>query len=248
MYTKSHSADGPARSAEQVAYEYLRDGILTGWLPSGTPLRQEDIAARLGLSRIPIRDALRLLAARGLVTFEANRRAVVTLLQESDLSELFEMRAVLEGLAARHAVGHLTEQDLDRLAWLANRMDETEATGDLWMPSHDEFHELLCDRSGMPRLAGEIKRLRQRVEPYVRILIMVHGAAELKLSRHDSLLGVLRSGDPNQAEQALRGHVMQATREIRASLRSSQIDPSARGNDETKKPAEPPLPLRRSAR
>jgi DNA-binding GntR family transcriptional regulator len=248
MYTKTDSADGPARSAEQVAYEYLRDGILAGRLPGGTPLRQEDIAARLGLSRIPIRDALRLLAARGLVTFESSRRAVVTLLQESDLSELFEMRAVLEGLAVRHAVAQLTRQDLDRLAWLANRMDETEATGDLWMPSHDEFHDLICDRSGMPRLAGEIKRLRQRVEPYVRILIMVHGAAELRLSRHDSLLRVLRSGDPNQAEQALRGHVMQATREIRASLRSSQLAPSSHANAEMKKPAEPRPPLRRTAR
>jgi DNA-binding GntR family transcriptional regulator len=216
--------DGPQESAEQTAYKSLRERIVSGRLPGGSPLRQERLAAEFGLSRIPVRDAIRHLVASGLVTFESNRRAVVTLLDECDLSELFAMRSVLEGLAARHAVPNLSERDIERLVWLANQMDQTERNVDLWMPIHVEFHELICDRSNMPRLCTEITRLRQRVEPYVRVMISLRGVAELRLSRHNSIIKAIRGQDPDCAERTLREHVMQASREIRYSVRSSQLN------------------------
>jgi DNA-binding GntR family transcriptional regulator len=198
-------------------------------LVGGEPLRQEQIAAELGLSRIPVRDAIRHLAGSGLVTLESNRRAVVTLLQEEDLSELFAMRAVLEGLAARHAVQNLSDGDFDRLSWLAGHMDELDTQADRWMPMHVEFHDLLCICAGMPRLHTEITRLRHRVDPYVRLLITICGAAELRLSRHKTIISALRGRDPDRAEKALRDHVMQALREIRTAIRSSQLTlPSAK--------------------
>lgn len=223
MYTLIRNGDGPQQSAERTVYEYLHGAILSGRLPGGTPIRQEEIAALLGVSRIPVRDAIRHLAAAGLITFESNRRAVVTLLKEDDLSELFAMRAVLEGLAARHAVANLTGDDLNRLVWLAEQMDQKDSTVDLWMPVHIEFHEFLCSRAGMPRLAAEINRLRQRVEPYVRVQIALHGAAELRLSRHGAVVKGIRGRDPERAERIVRDHVMQASREIRATIRSSQL-------------------------
>src|SRR5437016_14114112 len=133
MYTNIQKAARPAQSAEWSAYEYVRQEILTGRLPGGSPVRQEAIAARLGVSRIPVRDAIAHLAADGLVTYESNRRVIVTVLRENDLSELFKMRAVLEGLAARHAAANLTDKDLDQLAWLAARMDKTETVEDQWI-------------------------------------------------------------------------------------------------------------------
>lgn len=223
MYTNMRSPHEPAPTAEWTAYDYLRHEILSGRLPGGTPLRQEAIAAKLRISRIPVRDAMRHLIAAGLVTIESNRRAIVTLLRESDLSELFQMRAVLEGLAARHAVAHLTDEDIDRLTWLAARMDRIESIAEEWMPVHDEFHEILCNRSGMPRLAAEINRLRHRVEPYVRVLITLHGAAELRMSRHKNLIAGIRDRDPDRAEQAVREHVTQASREILTSIKTSPL-------------------------
>jgi DNA-binding GntR family transcriptional regulator len=214
---------GPARSAELTAYEYLRGEILSGRLPGGTPLRQEAIAAQLGMSRIPVRDAIAHLAASGLVTYEANRRVIVTMLGESDLSELFEMRAVLEGLAARHAVEKLTRQDFEQLSWLAARMDQTERDEDQWIPIHHEFHELLCRRAGRPRLAREIQRLRQAVEPYVRVLISIHGAAELSKSRHEVLVKSIQGRDPAGAEQLVRDHIHEASEAIVATIRSSRL-------------------------
>jgi DNA-binding GntR family transcriptional regulator len=230
MYTDMQIS-GPAQSAERIAYEYLRDEILSGRLPGGSPVRQEAVAAHLGVSRIPVRDAIAHLAASGLVTYEANRRVIVTVLKEKDLLELFEMRAVLVGLAARHAAPHLGADDLSQLTWLAARMDQTETAEDKWIPIHYQFHEVLCQRAGMPRLLREIVRLRQAVEPYVRVLISLHGAAELGTSRHDSLVEGIRNRDPDRAEQLVREHILEASRQIIATIRSSRTGSGAQPPD-----------------
>lgn len=230
MYTNMR--DGPPPSAEWVAYSFLRTEILTGRLTGGTPIQQQGVATRLGISRIPVRDALRHLIAEGLVSAESNRRVVVTKLGDKDLFELFAMRAVLEGLAARHAMSALTKTDFERLKWLAARMDETETASDVWVPMHREFHELICRRSGMPRLVREIDRLRRSVEPYVRVLIALHGAAELRVSRHRTLVTKLRDANADRAEELCRAHVLAASQQIMRTIRASRsgtvLDPQGR--------------------
>ncbi|HZZ95161.1 MAG TPA: GntR family transcriptional regulator [Usitatibacter sp.] len=217
------SPGGPVQSAEWIAYEFLKNEILSGRLPGGSPVRQEAIAAQLGMSRIPVRDAIAHLVAGGLLAYESNRRVIVTVLKEADLVELFAMRAVLEGLAARHAIAKLGAGDFEQLSWLASRMDKTDRSGDQWVPIHHEFHDLLCRPAGMPRLFAEIHRLRQRVEPYVRMLISLDGAAELRTSRHNQLVNsIVRNRDPEHAEKVVREHIEQASRTIAATIRSSQ--------------------------
>lgn len=223
---------GPVRSAEWTAYEYLKGEILAGRLPGGAPIRQEAIAAQLGMSRIPVRDAIAHLAASGLVTYESNRRVIVTVLKEADLVELFEMRAVLEGLAARRAIAKLTPADFEQLSWLATRMDKTDRQEEQWIPIHNEFHELLCRRAAQPRLSAEIQRLRQRVEPYVRVLISLDGAAELRSSRHNQLVNsIVRNRDPDHAEQVVRKHIEQASVAIAAAIRMSQEQSERKNSD-----------------
>jgi DNA-binding GntR family transcriptional regulator len=139
-------AHGPTLGAERFAYEVLKKEIIAGDLPGGTQLAQADIARRLGISRIPVRDAIRHLAMNGLVTLGPNRRAHVTVLRDIDLIELFQMRAVLEGLAARNAARNLKQKDLTELARLAEHMDEAEDKIEQWMPLHDEFHRLIYTR------------------------------------------------------------------------------------------------------
>jgi len=228
---------GPAQSAERTAYEYLRGEILSGRLAGGSPIRQEAIALLLGMSRIPVRDAIAHLAASGLVAYEKNRRVVVTVLKEADLVELFEMRAVLEGLAARHSVAKLTKADFEQLSWLAARMDQTENSEEQWIPIHHEFHELICRRAGLPRLFAEIQRLRQSVEPYVRVLINLNGAAELRSSRHNQLVhSILQDPSPDGAERLVREHIEEASCAIAASIRSSQEEPPEEPKPEVAKP------------
>jgi DNA-binding GntR family transcriptional regulator len=213
MYTDRRDS-GPAGSAEQAVYDYLHGEILSGRLPAGSAIRQEEIAKHLSLSRIPVRDALRHLAADGFVTVEANRRAVVTLLQPKDLLELYEIRAALEGLAARHAAERLTDAEIDHLSWLAQRMDQTEANSDQWLPIHDQFHDLLCGACGMPRLIQETRRLRKSLQPQIRMLMLGSGVLELRTSHHSDLVKAIRPRDPARSEQAVRHHVQQAAIDI----------------------------------
>ena len=224
METSRMLPTGPSQSAERNVYEHLRQEILMGVLPGGATLQQEEIAARLGVSRIPVRDAIRHLINDGLVNIEVNRRAVVTALQESDLIELFEIRSALEGLAARHAAPNLTDADIEQLEFLARRMEEANTSNEGWLPVHREFHDILYGRCNMPRLMKEIMRLWYNVEPYVRVFIMLHGAAELDSSSHRSLMQDIKSRDPNRVEKAIREHVIQASAKIIETLQHSRAN------------------------
>jgi DNA-binding GntR family transcriptional regulator len=246
MYTDRRDS-GPARSAEQAVYDYLQAEILSGRLPAGSAIRQGEIAKQLSLSRIPVRDALRHLAAEGFVTVEANRRAAVTLLRPDDLSELYEIRAALEGLAARHAAKHLTDSEIDHLAWLAQRMDQTETNRDQWLPIHEQFHDLLCAGCRMPRLIQETRRLRKSLAPQVRVLILQSGVAELPTNHHRDLVKAIRPRDPARAEEAVRQHVQQAAVDIISAIKntSKQVGventTSSRTRRATRKRIESPL-------
>jgi DNA-binding GntR family transcriptional regulator len=213
---------GPTLSAERLVYDYLRDRILRGEIPGGAPIRQQDIANELHLSRIPVRDALRHLSAEGLVQIESNRRVAVTSMTLNDVKEIFLMRAALESLAARAAVANLSGPDLARLTVLVDRMERVEAHPDEWVQIHDEFHRLICVQSLMPRLQREVERLRAAVEPYLRVFIAAHHVGELRSSKHRGLLAALKKGDGDLAERAMRAHVECALKEICMSIKSTK--------------------------
>jgi DNA-binding GntR family transcriptional regulator len=194
-------------TAQEQAYAYVRERILSGRYPGGMRLDLDRVAAAIGTSRLPVREALRQLDGEGLVTIRPNRGAVVTQLTAGDLVEVFEMRAVLEGLAARVAVGRLDADDLDDLARLAGRMERSRGDGRAWLRHHDAFHDLICCKSGRPRLVEQTALLRRSVEPYLRVHVGAYDPPELAGSEHAALVEVLRGADPDRAERALRDHV-----------------------------------------
>ena len=111
------------KTAQEEAYLYLRESILSGDLPGGTRLDIARVATHLGMSRMPVREALRQLASEGLVVIRPNRGVAVTQLTPEDVLEIFEMRAALEGLAARLARPHLDEAAFQDLEHILQRMD-----------------------------------------------------------------------------------------------------------------------------
>src|SRR5919106_4105756 len=157
MYTKSAGGRGNAAmprgngfgSAEQLVCDHIRRWILDGTRRADEEINQAEIANQLGVSRIPVRDALRRLESTGLLTIRPNRRAVVTSFTLADIYGIFEIRAALEGLAARHAVANLKSSDLielESLAQLLLRVTDLET----YLAKHDEFHDLIGLRSGIP--------------------------------------------------------------------------------------------------
>lgn len=202
-------------TAREHAYTYLRDRILTRKIKSGSRLDLDVVAKRLGVSRMPVREAVRQLASEGLLTIYPRRGVMVTVLASQDIFELFHMRAVLEGLAVRAALelGNIQAEQLAHLSRLAERMETVEREPLTWLRRHEVFHEYLCSRSNSPRLTSLIRNLRQSVEPYVRVFLSAY-TAEMPGAEHRSLLAVITDGDPVTAEHAMRAHITSAASAI----------------------------------
>jgi DNA-binding GntR family transcriptional regulator len=201
---KPGSQTTPA-SAQQQAYLFLREQIQAGRLAGGERIRPEDVAAELGVSRMPVREAIRQLDTEGLLTIRPNRGAVVTVFSPDHLTELFEMRAVLEGLCARRAAPGFDEDAGDELTLLVNRLNRAQGNPDLWIERHEAFHDFICKRAGRPHALAEARRLRASVEPYLRLSLMRLNDETAR--QHRELADVMLSRDPERAEAAMRHHV-----------------------------------------
>jgi DNA-binding GntR family transcriptional regulator len=226
---------GPGLSAERIAYDYLRERILSGAFPGGAPILQQEIANHLGVSRIPVRDALKHLSAEGLVIIESNRRVLVTKTTLEDVREIFSMRSVLEGLSARMGAENWQPPALQKLSLLVERMESAEADPGEWLRVHEEFHRLIWRQAGMSRLQRELQRLSAAVEPYLRVFLAGRGMGELEGSKHRALLDAIKTGDPDVAERAMRDHIDGAFSEIWDLINDAKSPPSSQRRNVTGK-------------
>ncbi|MFG1361405.1 GntR family transcriptional regulator [Xanthobacter pseudotagetidis] len=223
------------RSAEEMVFQYLRKAILAGEITEQTPINQAEIAAALKVSRIPVRDALQRLQSVGLLVIQPNRRAVVPSFTISEINEIFEMRASLEGLAARYAAENLTANDVAELAALAEMMRRLPDL-DSYTRRHDAFHDLIGQRSGLARVRKETNRLREIVTPYIRIHGDVSHSAELDEETHEALVDVFHKRDPDKAERAMANHIRGAGRQLMATLQGLTAGEPAAGVPRGKAP------------
>jgi DNA-binding GntR family transcriptional regulator len=214
-----------AATAQQEAYIYLQDQIVSGVLPGGCRLQLEEISKSLGVSRMPIREAIRQLDAEGYVTIRPNRGAVVTSRTPKEVLELFEMRAVLEGLAARVAVPNVTIPALEDIELDLARLRRLERQSVAWVERHDALHDVICRLSGRTRLCTDIGRLRLAARPYLRLYANLHANPEIKGHEHERIIDALRSGDGNRAERVMRDHIMANAEAIASCLPLSQAEP-----------------------
>lgn len=199
--------DSQAVTAEDEAYRHIHAGIRHGRYRGGQRLVPDAIASEIGTSRMPVREAFRRLATEGLVTIRPNRGVTVSGLNMDDMREIFEMRAVLEGLAARLAAPHITPATLAHLEAMLEPLERSDGTGHDWTASHRAFHEQLCALSGRPRLLRQIASLHSLVEPHMRLWALAVRPVEARAHHHE-LLAALGSGDAARCESAMREHVM----------------------------------------
>lgn len=207
-----------AVTAQQQAYIYLQDQIVSGALAGGRRLQPEVIARTLGISRMPVREAIRQLDAEGYVTIRPNRGAVVTSRTPEQVVELFQIRAALEGLAIRLAVPHVTEEAVADFMHEMARMRRLESNSVAWVEQHDRFHDLLCQLSAKPQLCAEIRRLRLSIRPYLRLYAKLHMNPEIRGYEHEHILEAMQSGDGERAERVIRDHVMANAESIASCL------------------------------
>lgn len=221
------AAPGP-RSTPVMVAEVLREAILRGILLAGQQLRQDEIARQLGVSHIPVREALRQLEAEGLVRLRPYRGFEVSELSPEEVEELYEIRIPLECQALRLAMPHLTPDDLRRAAEVLQAID-AESNPSAWSQLNMEFHAILYTPSRRQRLLNLIRTLRTNVDRYLRLYISVMHRKEYSQREHRKILEAVRARDVEAAVAALEEHLGIACRMLVDYLRRERR-PGERGS------------------
>jgi DNA-binding GntR family transcriptional regulator len=214
------------RTLDGLVAEEVRDRIVSGALPVGTRIDQQALAEELGVSRMPVREALRHLAAEGFVVLVSHRGALVAQLSTSEIIELYEMRGVLQGLAARLAIPNYTEKDLKELQRLLELMEKTKDVRK-WTKLNHDFHSRLEAPSGAQHLISLIQRLTLQCEPYMQISVQYLHAEESAVEGHHAIFNAYEDRDADGVEQAVRSHLISWGKEIAGYIEQQADEPEA---------------------
>lgn len=193
------------RTAGDMAYEMIREGILTGVFAPGERLRQDRLAEAIGVSRIPVRSALQKLESQGLITFEPYRGAIVNTLTVAQAREIYEIRAVLESHALRKAMRAMTPERLERVERLAHELNEVEG-GEEFLQRRTAFYRELYNARQQPQLVRLIDRLREEVARY-SLDHKVDYTRRPGERDHVQVLAFLRAADVDGAVHWLQDHL-----------------------------------------
>jgi len=204
--------------AEQ-AYTLLRDAILTHALPPGTRLSVPEIARQLDVSRSPAREAITRIQYEGLADYVPHRGAVVSHIDLASLAEIYTIREVLEGLAARLATENADEEWLAQLESLWSAHAEAIEAGDeaRRVELDGEFHRQIRTASQSPRLVESLDRLQGQIRLAMATTARQGGGPPAALAEHRSILDALHSGDGDASEELARDHI----RRLRESLETA---------------------------
>ncbi|MGQ0848578.1 MAG: GntR family transcriptional regulator [Actinomycetota bacterium] len=202
------------RSLRESVAEAIRNGILAGSLQPGDRLVEDDLASRLGVSRMPVREALATLETEGFVDLVPRRGASVAMISAEEAVELFEVRSMLEGLAARLAARRRVQVHLDTLKEIISEGRKAVRAGDrAAMPRlHQMFHVALAEASGNGYLYELAANLPAKIEWL--FATEVRERAPISWPEHARILELISGGDEERAEQVTRQHVDDSAREF----------------------------------
>ena len=197
-----------AGPASQRVADYLREAILGGDIGPGQRVRQAMVAERFGASRLPVREALRMLEAEGLIENEANKGARVPLLDSREVDIIYQMRERLEPLALSQSIPHLTAGDMRSLEQI---QDSIEINSDVrgFLQLDREFHLLTYSRCHFDQLTSMVTRLWNSTQHYRRAFVSSSGPGRMWVinSEHRLLLDAIQRHDTTDAERYLSGHI-----------------------------------------
>lgn len=209
-----------APTAQENVLRQLRKMILGGELSPGSQILQQEVAARLGVSRVPVRDALRTLEGQGLVTYSSHRGYHVRQVDISELLEIQDIRDILEGEALREAVGRVDESTFERMQEHLDAMTTAESDEDWasWNDAHREFHFSLFGASGMKRLLRILGQLWDSSDIYRSYYMRTTDSRSRTSREHHDLLAAAQSRDTGRLLTLLAEHHRGTVHTIRGSL------------------------------
>lgn len=222
----------------QMTLQAVRERILGGTYAEGDPLRQDAIAEELGVSRIPVREALRQLEAEGLVSFHPHRGAVVSSLSLDEIEEVFSLRAMVEGSLLRTAVSALDDDDLARADELLARYDQALAAHEVasYGELNWQFHSTLYAPADRPITMGIVQRLHQQADRYLRMQLALTHGEDRASQEHRGILEAAASGDADHATLLLKRHIAGAGRMLVKFLREHRASVAATSGPGRRRP------------
>lgn len=210
----SSSGQGPLarRTVAELAADELRERIVRGDYPEGTALRQDALASELGVSRIPVREALRQLEAEGLVTFNPHTGATVSMLSLDEIAELFDLRAMIETDLLRRAIPAMAEEDLERVADRLEDYEEAFQRGDVaeWGVMNWHFHSTLLSPANRPLSMAVIQNIHNQSDRYMRMQLKLTQGQSKAAEEHGAILAAARKRDADRACELMRKHIENA--------------------------------------
>lgn len=207
------AADADGRGAYEpkatVIARQIREAILGGHLAPGARIRQEALGRELGVSRIPVREALRQLEAEGLVSLTPRSGARVARLDLAEHHEVYRLREALEPIAIAESARHITDAQLAELRLLLERVEAAVGDPRAWLARDREFHLAAYAAAPLPRLTRMIEELWNTTQQYRRAFVMTLDAEGLELvnAEHRLILAALERGDADDAELRQRAHI-----------------------------------------
>lgn len=213
MTTEIHETD-------DTAYTILEAAIRSGELSPNQRLVEQELMEQYGLSRAAIRVALVRLEQDGAVVRPRNRGARVRSVSAAEAVEILEVRAVLDGLAARYAAGKVTDADIEELRRLAEEMASAHEDGDVvaMAAANGRIHELIVTLSGQATLQRLSASLNSHMVRFQFSTVMIPGRLDVSLAEHRAIVAAIAARDPDAAEQAMRAHSENVARALQRRL------------------------------
>ncbi|HDN78891.1 MAG TPA: GntR family transcriptional regulator [Chloroflexi bacterium] len=206
----------PHKSLSDAALSAIRKAILEGALKPGQRLVEAEIARQMGISRAPVREALRQLEKEGLISTEPHKGSYVIQLSADDLWEIYTLRAAIEGLGAELAALKATEEEIKQLEELVEAMRQSAQEGDLSRLVEQDlaFHECLCKASRHKRLFDIWLSMNAQIKLFINITDQFHLPAEDVVRRHEDVVKAIRERDGERAKRLISRDIIEVGREI----------------------------------
>jgi len=187
----------------------IREAIVNGVLGPDTKISEPELAERFGISRTPIREALRQLESEGFITVVPRKGAVVSRLSKKDVEDFYELKGILEGYAARRSVERITEDDIAHMEQLNQELEIKSKKGDLRRAYqlHNEFHDIFLRLGGNDKLYRIVQGLVKQFQRF-RMSLSVPGKIEGSIQQHREIIEAFRNREEERVEKLVRDNAL----------------------------------------
>ncbi|NLY91489.1 MAG: GntR family transcriptional regulator [Firmicutes bacterium] len=216
----------------ELVFEALREAIIKGQLAPGERLMEIQLAEELGVSRTPVREAIRKLELEGLVLMVPRKGAYVASFSMKDVVEVFEIRGALEGLAAALAAERITDEELEELERQLVKSSELINQADLkgMVEVDTGFHQILYQASRNERLAQIINNLREQIQRFRQTSLSFPGRMKLALEEHREIVDAISARDSDLARKLAQEHIENAENSMMQVIRAEKPEAMKEGS------------------